>query len=145
MDVSGKSPIPTFVLLTLVIVAATGTILNPIYAQQRSSPEDPFVVVFTLAGVDNSTGDVANWVTVNNITKSAFYNSSQVDLLDTRANDGFVDASLLLPNGTSAVGDEYTACTIILKDKYLTCVTGFNSPTNRAEFVSVAVPSIKGK
>jgi hypothetical protein len=138
MYVSGKSTLPTFVLLTLVIVAATGT--GPIYAQQRPSPDNPFVVVFTLAGVNNSTGEVASWVTANNVTRSTFYNASQVDLLSPAINDGFVEGIVTLPNGTLEVGDEYMACTIILKDKYLTCEEGFNAPTNRAEFADVTVP-----
>jgi hypothetical protein len=142
---SGKSTIPTLVVFTLVMISAAAAIMNSTYAQQRQSSDDPFVVVFTLAGVNNSTGDVASWVTVNNMTRSAFYNASQLDLLDTIPNDGFVDASLVIPNGTLAIGDKYTACTVILKDKYLTCDTGFNAPTNRAEFVGVTVPSSKGK
>jgi hypothetical protein len=139
-----KSPLPTFVLLTLTIVTAIGTIINPIYAQQPN-PDDPFVIVFTLAGVDNITGEVASWVTGNNVTRSVFYNASQADLLAPEINDGFVDQSIVLPNGTLEIGDEYTACTVILKDKYLTCDTGFNAPTNRAEFFGVTVPSSKGK
>ena len=135
----------TFVLLTLVLVSAAATMMNPTYAQQGQTADTPFVVVFTLAGVDNSTGEVANWVTANNITRSTFYNASQVDLLAPEVNDGFVDATIVLPNGTLAVGDDYKACTVILKDKYLTCDIGFNAPTNRAEFVSVIVPSSKGK
>jgi hypothetical protein len=139
MYVSEKSMLPTFVLLTLTIVTATGTIINPIYAQQPS-PDDPFVVVVTLAGVDNSTGEVASWVTVNNVTRTAFYNASQVDLLAPEINDGFVEAPIVFPNGTLKIGDEYTACTVIPKDKYMTCDTGFNAPTNRAEFFEVMVP-----
>jgi hypothetical protein len=83
---------------------------------------------------------IASWVTSHNTTRAAFYNASLVDLQDTRPNDGFVDASVVFPNGTLQLGDEYTACTIILKDAYLTCDKGFNAPTNRAEFVSVLIP-----
>jgi hypothetical protein len=61
--------------------------------------------------------------------------------MDTVSNNGFVDASVVLPNGTLQVGDEYTACSLILKDADLTCDKGFNAPTNRAEFVGVIVPS----
>jgi hypothetical protein len=132
-------------LLPLGILSTMAAIMDPTHAQETQSEDNPFVVVFTLAGVDNSTGNVASWVNVNNITRaSAFYNASQVDLLDT-ANDGFAGVSLALPNGTLGVGDEFTACTIILEDVYLTCSKGFNSPTNRAEFVGVMVPSDKGK
>jgi hypothetical protein len=135
----------TFVLLTVVMVSATAAVMNSTDAQQRQSSDSPFVVVFTIAGVDNSTGELASWVTVNNITRSTFYNASQIDLLDANAHDGFIDASVTLPNGTLAIGDEYTACTVILKDKYLTCNAGFNAPTNRAEFVDVMIPSSRGK
>jgi hypothetical protein len=141
MYVLRKSMLFASALITLGILSAMAAIMDLTHAQETQSEDNPFVVVFTLAGVDNGTGNVASWVNVNNITRaSAFYNASQVDLLDT-ASDGFVDTSLALPNGTLGVGDEFTACTIILEDVYLTCSTGFNAPTNRAEFVGVMTPS----
>jgi hypothetical protein len=127
-------------LLILVMVSVIAVIINPSYAQTGQTADNPFVVVFSLGGVDNSTGIIANWVTSHNITNAAYYNASQVDLQDARPNDGFVESSVVLPNGTLQVGDEYTACTIILKDAYLTCDKGFNAPTNRAEFDSVLIP-----
>jgi hypothetical protein len=146
MYILRKSILFVLAMLTLGIPSAMAAIMNPAHAQETQSEDNPFVVVFTLAGVDNSTGNVASWVTVNNITRaSTFYNASQVDLLDDTADDGFAGVSLVLPNGTIGVGDEYTACTIVLEDVYLTCSKGFNSPTNRAEFVGVMVPSNKGK
>jgi hypothetical protein len=124
----------------LVMVSGMAVIVNPSYAQQGQTSDNPFVVVFSLGGVDKNTGLIANWVTSNNITRAAFYNASQVDLQDPRPNDGFVEASVAFPNGTLQLGDEYTACTIVLKDSYLTCDKGFNAPTNRAEFVSILIP-----
>ena len=127
-------------LLILVMVSGIAAIIDPSYAQSGKTADNPFIVVFSLGGVDNSTGLIANWVTSHNITRAAFYNASQVDLQDTRPNDGFVESSVVFPNGTLQVGDEYTACTIILKDAYLACDEGFNAPTNRAEFVNVLIP-----
>jgi hypothetical protein len=123
--------------LFLLILAVT---IYPSYAQREQTADNPFVVIFSVGEVDKSTGLIASWVTSHNTTRAAFYNASLVDLQDTRPNDGFVDASVVFPNGTLQLGDEYTACTIILKDAYLTCDKGFNAPTNRAEFVSVLIP-----
>ena len=141
MYAPGRSRFPALVLLTPTIVITVAVIINPTYAQRTQTTDEPFAVVITLAGVDNSTGFVANWVTANNITRANFYNASDVDLIDTIPNDGFVDTSIVLPNGTLHLGDEFTVCTVIIKDVYLTCDKGFNAPTNRAEFVSVFVPS----
>jgi hypothetical protein len=135
---SGRK-LSNFVLLTLVIVSVTTITINPTHAQRGDSADNPFVVVFTMAGVDNSTDFVANWVTVNNVTRGTYSNLSEIDLMDTHPNDGFVETSVLLPNGTLQIGDEYTACSVILKDAYLTCEKGFNAPTNRAEFVDVSI------
>jgi hypothetical protein len=121
-----------------MIVSATA--VNTSYAQSGQTADDPFVVVFSLGGVDTDTGFIANWVTSHNITRAAFYNASQVDLQDASPNDGFVDSSVVFPNGTLQLGDEYAACTVILKDAQLTCANGFNAPTARAEFVSVLIP-----
>src|SRR5215212_1973513 len=111
MYVFGISRLCTLFLPTFAMVLAIAVITNPGYAQRGQSTEDPFVVLITVAGVDNSTGFVANWATANNITRASFYNASDVDLIDTIPNDGFVDAGLVFPNGTIQVGDEYTACT----------------------------------
>jgi hypothetical protein len=141
---SRRNSLPALVLLTLVIVAVTTMNVNPTYAQRGEPEDNPFVVVFSMAGVDNDTGFVANWVTANNITIPAFYNASEVDLMDSNpmtANDGFVEWPITLPNGTLQTGEEYTACFIIFKDTHLDCENGFNAPTNRAEFVDVLIPS----
>jgi hypothetical protein len=127
-------------LLILVMASSIAVTIYPSYAQREQTADNPFVVIFSVGEVDKSTGLIASWVTSHNTTRAAFYNASLVDLQDTRPNDGFVDASVVFPNGTLQLGDEYTACTIILKDAYLTCDKGFNAPTNRAEFVSVLIP-----
>jgi hypothetical protein len=142
---SVRNSLPTLVLLTLVIVSVTTMNTNPTYAQREEAEDNPFIVIFSLGGVDGDTNFVANWVTANNITRAAYYNATAVDLMDTISNDGFVDTPVILPNGTLQVGDEYTACSLILKDAYLTCDKGFNAPTNRAEFVDVIVPSSERK
>jgi hypothetical protein len=141
MIMSVRNSFPTFVLLMLVIVSVTIMNINSTYAQREEIEDNPFVVIFTLAGVESDTNFVVSWVTANNITRAAYYNATEVDLLDASPNDGFVDASVVHPNGTLEVGDEYTACSLILKDAYLTCDKGFNAPTNRAEFVEVLIPS----
>jgi hypothetical protein len=142
---SVRNSLPTLVLLTLVIVLVMAVNINPTYAQRDALQDNPFVVIFSLAGVDSDTNFVVNWVTANNITRSAYYNATEVDLMDPTPNDGFIDASVILPNGTLQVGDEYTACSLILKDANITCEKGFNAPTNRAEFVDVLVPSLDRK
>jgi hypothetical protein len=73
---------------------------------------------------------------------------SEVDLKDTNPrtrNDGFVEGAVILPNGTLQIGEEYTACSIIFKDAYVTCDKGFNASTNRAEFADVSIPSSSRK
>jgi aldose sugar dehydrogenase len=103
--------------------------------------DDPFVLVFSIAGVDNRTGHVINWVTANNVTRAISSNASDVDLVDTNANDGFIETSVSLPNGTIHIGDKYKACTLVPKPMYQVCNTGFNWPTNRSEFASVNIPN----
>jgi aldose sugar dehydrogenase len=104
--------------------------------------DEPFITSFSIAGVDNSTGDVVHWVTANNITRSAFYNASQVDLSVPVVNDGFVDASVVLPNGSIPIGDKYKACTMVPKYMYQDCSIGFNDPSPYPESVSVVIPGL---
>jgi hypothetical protein len=141
MIMSVRNSLPTLALLMPVIVSVTTMNVNPTYAQTEEPEDSPFVVIFALAGVDSDTNFVVSWVTANNITRSNYYNATDLDLIDAGPNDGFVDAAVALPNGTLQVGDEYTACSLILKDTHLTCDKGFNAPTNRAEFVEVLLPS----
>jgi hypothetical protein len=136
---SVRNSLPTFVLLMLGILSVT--IINPTYAQTEQPEDNPFVVIFAIAGVDSDTNFVVNWVTANNITREVYYNATEMDLMDAIPNDGFVETGVAVPNGTLQVGDEYTACSLIFKDAHLTCEKGFNAPTNRAEFVDVLIPS----
>jgi aldose sugar dehydrogenase len=106
--------------------------------------DEPFTVTFSIAGVDNHTGYVINWVTANNVTRDAMFNASEVDLLETNARDGFVEWSLLLPNGTMHIGDKFKACTAVPQYMYQVCDIGFNWPTTRGESVSVTVPNLYG-
>jgi hypothetical protein len=132
---------PSF-LLFFVAVMMTALVVptNIVYAQDSETMDEPFAVVFTMSGVDNNTGFVTNWVTANNVTNAIFYNASETDLTDNLQH-GFIELGVSLPNGTIRVGDEYKACTLILKQIYLTCDRGFNSPTNRPEFDSIVVPN----
>ena len=129
---------PTFLFIftTMMIFAL---IPNTVHAQETETTDEPFVVMFTMSGVDNNTGFVTNWVTANNVTNANFYNASEMDLTDN-LQDGYIESGTSLPNGTIQIGDEYKACTLILNQRYLTCDTGFNSPTNRPEFDSIVVP-----
>jgi hypothetical protein len=117
--------------------------VNPIYAQ--TSEESPLSVVFAIEGVDANTGEMMSWVTLNNVTKTLFYNATAIDLEDTLypARDGTIELSITLPNGTAQVGDKFRACTTVPEFEKLVCNTGFNSPTDRAEFMSILLSSFK--
>ena len=131
---------PTLLLFFIaVMMTALVVPTNEVYGQDSGTMDEPFAVVFTMSGVDNNTGFVTNWVTANNVTNAIFYNASEMDLTD-KLQDGFIEPGVPLPNGTIQVGDIYKACTVILKQIYLTCDTGFNAPTNRPEFDSIAIP-----
>ena len=101
--------------------------------------DDPFVVVFSNAGVDNGTGYVINWVNANNVTTAISSNASDLDLVDTNAKDGFVETVIRLPNGTIGIGDKFKACTMVPRYMYRVCSMGFDWPTDRPEVVSVMI------
>jgi aldose sugar dehydrogenase len=128
---------PEFV--SVMIPKPNGT-ANSVHAQRAQIvDESPFTVAFSTAGVDNDTGDILNWVSANNVTNVSLYNASDVDFKDNR-QDGFVETVVSLPNGTIHIGDEYKACTTVLKDNNLVCNTGFDSPPDRLEYSSVILP-----
>jgi hypothetical protein len=114
--------------------------INPIDAQRSEEP--PLIVVFAVEGIDANTGEVMSWVTVNNVTRTLFYNATAVDLEDT-ARDGIIETAITLPNGTAQVGDKFRACTVVPKFDKMVCDIGFKSPTGRAEFISVLLSSLK--
>jgi glucose/arabinose dehydrogenase len=115
--------------------------LNQTVNERRTQTidEGPFSVVFSTTGVDNDTGNIVSWVTANNTTNVSFYNASDVDSKDNR-QDGFIETVVTLPNGTIHIGDEYKACTTVLKDDDIVCNNGFNWPGGRAEYNSVILP-----
>jgi glucose/arabinose dehydrogenase len=106
--------------------------------------DDPFIVAFSIAGVNNHTGYVINWVTANNVTRSVSYNASGIDLEDTHPKDGFISTGITLPNGTMNIGDKYKACTMVPGQMYRVCSIGFNWPTTRHESISVTIPNLNG-
>lgn len=101
--------------------------------------EAPFGAAFSVGGVHNDTGEAISWITANNVTNVLLYNASDIDLKDNR-HDGFIEIAIGLPNGTMHIGDEYKACTKVLKDDNLICNEGFNWPTGRYEYNSVMLP-----
>jgi aldose sugar dehydrogenase len=105
----------------------------------RLKTDEPFAVMFSIAGVNNDTGEAISWVTANNVTNTLYYNATDADQKDNR-QDGFIELTVVLPNGTMHIGDEYKACTMVLKDDNLICNEGFNWPTNRYEYNSVILP-----
>jgi aldose sugar dehydrogenase len=122
-----------------------GETTNAVHEQRvptARNVDDPFARIFSIAGVDNHTGYVINWVTANNVTRAISSNASEVDLVDTKANDGFIETAVSLPNGTIHIGDKYKACTTIPRYMYRVCDIGFNWPTNRPEFGSVTIPTL---
>jgi hypothetical protein len=124
---------------SVMIPNLNGTI-NPLHVQRTQTiDEAPFVVAFSIAGVDMDTGYVVNWVTANNATNISLYNASDSELKDNR-QDGFIETTVSLPAGTIHIGDQYKACTMVLKDDSQICNTGFNSPTAKPEYNSVILP-----
>jgi aldose sugar dehydrogenase len=125
--------------ISVIIPNLNGT-TNSVHAQRiQTIDEGPFLVEFLMAGVDNNTGYVVNWVTANNVTNALLHNASYLDLNDPR-QDGFIETSISLPNGTMHMGDKYKACTAVLKDDKIVCNEGFNWPDNREEYSSFIIP-----
>ncbi len=138
-DIGFNSPTnrPESVSVTIPILNGTE---NPVQTQREQLLDKaPFVVLFSIGGVHNDTGEAISWVTTNNVTNTLLYNASETDLKDNR-QDGFIDIQLILPNGTMHIGDEYKACTMVLKDDNLICNEGFNWPNDRSEYNSVMLP-----
>jgi glucose/arabinose dehydrogenase len=138
-SIAFNSPIRTPESTRVMIPSLNGT-TNPGHAQRTQTIEEsPFLTVFRVAGVDNDTGYIANWVTANNVTNVLVYNASRVDSQDNRV-DGFIDFGIGLPNGTMHIGDKYKACIMVLKDNNLICNEGFNWPDARPEYNYVTLP-----
>jgi high-affinity K+ transport system ATPase subunit B len=132
--------LPALLIAAAFILSIVFVTINPIYAQTTEEP--PLIVVFAVEGIDASTGELMSWVTINNVTRTVFYNATAVDLEDT-ARDGMIETAITLPNGTSQVGDRFSACTVVPKFDKMECDIGFKSPTGRAEFFSVPLSSFE--
>jgi len=122
---------------TMIISVLPVGSTTPIQAQEAEVNET-FTVVVTLYGVDNMTDNVVTFFsTTNNITRGTVFNATEMDLNDTSKNDGIVDVYLAFPNITIPVGEEFTACNMVLRDLSLVCDTGHNSPSPRAEYIGL--------
>ena len=138
-DKGFNEPSKPWEITTVTLPNLNGT-TNPAHAPRIQTLENAqFTTMFSIAGVDNDTGDILTWTTANNETGVSFYNATLYDWRSER-QDGFLQTFITLPNGTMHIGDKYKACIKVLKDDNLICKEGINWPTDRAEWNSFILP-----
>jgi hypothetical protein len=97
--------------------------------------KDVFKVIVTLYGITNSTKDITTIVNVKDQTKIKLFNPENPE---SQMADK-VSYTMTFPNLRVDDGDQYTVCTVSVKDFKIHCINGKNSPLNRPEFVDINV------
>jgi hypothetical protein len=154
-------PVAIITVIAIVITMLVQSSLNVGYAQTTTVKEkkDVFKVIVTLFGVEPTTGNIVTFVTINNMSNVKTFDAAKYYIpIDTTESSnpsnhainathgssngiegsGIVELNLAFPNATSIKsGDEYRACSIVVKDLRMVCETGVNTPALRAENVDM--------
>jgi hypothetical protein len=151
-------PVAIITVIAIIITMLVQSSLNVGYAQEMAvkEKEDVFKVIVTLFGVEPTTGNIVTFVTIDNMSKVKAFDAAKYYIpIDTTESsnyavnathgssngveaNGIVELNLAFPNATSIKsGDEFRACSIVLKDLRMVCETGVNTPALRAENVDM--------
>ncbi|HEU4824593.1 MAG TPA: hypothetical protein VFS97_14310 [Nitrososphaeraceae archaeon] len=151
-------PVAIITVIAIIITMSVQNSLHVGYAQTMAVKEkkDVFKVIVTLFGVEPTTGNIVTFVTIDNMSNVKAFDAAKYYIpIDTTESSnhtinatygssnsiegtGIVELNLAFPNATSIKsGDEYRACSIVLKDLRMACETGVNTPALRAENVDM--------
>jgi hypothetical protein len=151
-------PVAIITVIAIIITMSVQNSLHVGYAQTMTVKEkkDVFKVIVTLFGVEPTTGNIVTFVTIDNMSNVKAFDAAKYYIpIDTTESSnhtinatygssnsiegsGIVELNLAFPNATSIKsGDEYRACSIVLKDLRMACETGVNTPALRAENVDM--------
>ena len=98
-----------------------------------------FILASTLYGVTNKTGMVVvffSFTNTTNVSMGKIVNATALDL-DTGTHDGIVDVTFGIENVTLKIGEKFLGCAMLLGNQKPICVSGYNAPTPRYEYVSL--------
>jgi hypothetical protein len=153
-----NSPVAIITVIAIIIAMLVQSSFNVGYAQEMAvkEKEDVFKVIVTLFGVEPTTGNIVTFVTIDNMSNVKAFDAAKyyipIDTTESSNNtinathgssngiegSGIVELNLAFPNATSIKsGDEYRACSIVVKDLRMVCETGVNTPALRAENVDM--------
>jgi hypothetical protein len=151
-------PVAIITVIAIIITMSVQNSLHVGYAQTMTVKEkkDVFKVIVTLFGVEPTTGNIVTFVTIDNMSNVKSFDAAKYYIpIDTTESsnyavnathgssngiegNGIVELNLAFPNATSIKsGDEFRACSIVVKDLRMVCETGVNTPALRAENVDM--------
>jgi hypothetical protein len=151
-------PVAIITVIAIIITMSVQSSLHVGYAQEMTVKEkkDVFKVIVTLFGVEPTTGNIVTFVTIDNMSNVKAFDTAKyyIPIYTTESSNhtinaihgssnniegsGIVELNLAFPNATSIKsGDEFRACSIVLKDLRMVCETGVNTPALRAENVDM--------
>ena len=128
------------------MAVSTSGILSPVQAETGKGT-DIFKVILSIFGIQPTTGDVVAIVSVNGESKVKLFDTANIAVNATQGG-GILEFVATFPTVNVNVGDEYKACTLLLKDlskDNLICKTGLNSPAKRAEYVDLSLADTSSK
>jgi hypothetical protein len=141
---------PTLVKLTVCLVVfallyfmnfsiATGTLAlgqdNPISNSTSTLSQASLKVLLTIFGIDNSTGDILGFITVNNHTDYRIVRSTDLNKVATGIGQFEIESN----GGRVKIGDQYNVCIVLLKNMHRDCIISYKLPTLKVEQVGFSV------
>jgi hypothetical protein len=121
-----------------IVYAQLNSISNSNSSLVNLTAQGPLKVLFTVFGIDKTTGDILGFINVKNQTNYKILNSSDLD------KDRNGQGQFIIVNTKAKVdaGDQYEACIVLLKTMQRDCVVGYKLPNLKTDFVAFSVKSV---
>lgn len=133
-------------IITIIAICGYLCLMYPQPADSLSpSPTENFRVYVSIFGLNPTTPQIFVFAGIDNISKGAVFNATKIDVDNSNDNatDGIAEIPIFFPELNIRPGQTFRACALVLKDLRMVCTIGYNSPQDRAEYVSLLIPKLK--
>lgn len=121
----------------VLLYAAVTPHISPIQAQPLDFNKN-LAVYMTVFGLNETTGQLLAFVKAHNIIQSDLVNGTQLFVTNAKT-PGVAEITLVLRNTTMNVGEQYSACIVVLKDTKMVCMTDYKTPYPRPQILDFSI------
>lgn len=124
-------------LIILFYTVAMPQFTLPVQAQPLDFNKN-LAVYMTIFGLNETTGQLLAFIKAHNMTQSDLVNGTQLFATNNKT-PGVAQITLILHNATMNVGEQYSACIVVIKDTKMVCMTDYKTPYPRPQILDFSI------